>query len=196
MKRIIRLTESDLTRIVKRVIMEQTNQKVNQDVINRWERVIDDLKITFKYIFERTLDKTFDRKTDYETPLFTFLDNLKNKPTNPSDKITEFSKEDKSMLRSRLTDVNNPYRPLGVNIKVLEDDFFYIIKQLNEVALMEPSKVNNINSYFSEKSGILTKWNEYVNKYQSKYLVPGRKATIALPTKKLTTIPTSSNELI
>lgn len=194
MKKVIRLTESDLSRIVKRVIFEQANQEVDQNIINKWKQAIDDLKITFKHIFDRTLDKTVDSRKDYETPLFTFLDNLKNKPTNPSGKITVFSNNDLSNLEFRLTDVDNYNRPLGVNRKIFGDTFVNIIKQLNEVALMEPSKVNNINSYFGKKSDRVISWNNYLNKRRD-YLVPGRKATIDLPTKKLTTIPTSTHNV-
>lgn len=194
MKKVIRLTESDLSRIVKRVIFEQANQEVDQNIINKWEQAIDALKTTFKHIFDRTLDKTVDSRKDYETPLFTFLDNLKNKPTNPSGKITVFSNNDLSNLEFRLTDVDNYNRPLGVNRKIFGDTFVNIIKQLNEVALMEPSKVNNINSYFGKKSDRVISWNNYLNKRRD-YLVPGRKATIDLPTKKLTTIPTSTHNV-
>lgn len=194
MKKVIRLTESDLSRIVKRVIFEQANQEVDQNIINKWEQAIDALKTTFKHIFDRTLDKTVDRRRDYETPLLTFLDNLKNKPTNPSGKITVFSNNDLSNLKFRLTDVDNYNRPLGVNRKIFGDTFVNIIKQLNEVALMEPSKVNNINSYFGKKSDRVISWNNYLNKRRD-YLVPGRKATIDLPTKKLTTIPASTHNV-
>lgn len=194
MKKVIRLTESDLSRIVKRVIFEQANQEVDQNIINKWEQAIDALKTTFKHIFDRTLDKTVDRRRDYETPLLTFLDNLKNKPTNPSGKITVFSNNDLSNLKFRLTDVDNYNRPLGVNIKIFDDTFVNIINRLNEVALMEPSKVNNINSYFGKKSDRVISWNNYLNKRRD-YLVPGRKATIDLPTKKLTTIPASTHNV-
>jgi hypothetical protein len=79
MKKIIRLTESDLTRIIKRVIMEQeTNGKELEFIlVKNFLRTIKP-EITLKRSDYNNVDSLFENFTDEEEP----LDTLKQKYMN------------------------------------------------------------------------------------------------------------------
>jgi hypothetical protein len=81
MKRIIRLTESDLTRIVKNTINENINQS-SEDFRGIWRRVtaaLEDLNVEIKKGDTRKIEESKDSVKHHIRRMENILDELKRK---------------------------------------------------------------------------------------------------------------------
>jgi len=89
MKRIIRLTESDLTRIVRRVISEQNKPVDKTSIRSRFRVLLNVIKPLVISIFDKTYIREIDGNDKIKTMSMALLDNTIKKLIDPSINITK-----------------------------------------------------------------------------------------------------------
>lgn len=87
MKKVIRLTESDLTKIVRRVISEQN--KPSNDIKVRLRALLNNIKPLVSSIFEKTYIREIDGNDKIKTMSMSLLDNTIKKLVDPTINITK-----------------------------------------------------------------------------------------------------------
>ena len=186
MKRIIRLTENDLTRIVKRVIKEQATppapslEGYDKDYLLR---LMSDANNILSDIFKRTYDEDYDEgdKVKYFiTKMFNeFIQKITN--INYAIKITPINY---SEIYQRLGNTSKSEERLTV---LSEDDIKIILKFISYLNRLSTAPTNDI--FVSEfKNSFKRNLKEFLNKIKNVRVKSNMKS---LPTKPLEQIPTN-----
>ena len=186
MKRIIRLTENDLTRIVKRVIKEQATppapslEDYDKDYLLR---LMSDANNILSDIFKRTYDEDYDEgdKVKYFiTKMFNeFIQKITN--INYAIKITPINY---SEIYQRLGNTSKSEERLTV---LSEDDIKIILKFISYLNRLSTAPTNDI--FVSEfKNSFKRNLKEFLNKIKNVRVKSNMKS---LPTKPLEQIPTN-----
>jgi hypothetical protein len=92
MKKVIRLTESDLTRIVKRVISEE-NEKLDDKKV-QFRFLLNNIKPLVSSVFDKTYIREIDGKDKIKTMSMALLDNTTKKLVDPTINITNSNLDD------------------------------------------------------------------------------------------------------
>lgn len=138
MKRIIRLTESDLTRIVRRVISEQKNPSNDKKV--RVRVLLNNIKPLVSDIFEKTYIREIDGNDKIKTMSMALLDNTIKKLIDPTINIT----------KSNLDKNEFYYRVFGGSKRKEEIDILRAGgRGPKEAFFVDEETFKNLNSFFT-----------------------------------------------
>ena len=185
MKRIIRLTENDLTRIVKRVIKEQATPpapKLEEYDKEYLLRLMTEANNILSDIFKRTYDEGYDEgdKVKYFiTKMFNeFIQKITN--INYVMKLTPLNFRE---IEDRLGDMSRSGRLTVLS----EDDIKIILKFISYLNHLSTAPTNDI--FVSEfKNSFKRNLKEFLNKIKNVRVKSNMKS---LPTKPLEQIPTN-----
>ena len=138
MKKVIRLTESDLTKIVRRVISEQKNPSDDKKVRVRF--LLNNIRPLVSDIFEKTYIKEIDGNDKKKTMSMALLDNTIKKLIDPTINIT----------KSNLDKNEFYYRVFGGSKRKEEIDILRAGgRGPKEAFFVDEETFKNLNSFFT-----------------------------------------------
>lgn len=186
MKRIIRLTENDLTRIVKRVIKEQstpTSAKLEEYDKEYLLRLMSESNNILSDIFKRTYDEYYDEADKVKYLINKMFNEYTQKITNIN-YVMKLTPLDFREIEKRFGNISRSTERLTA---LSQEDINIILKFINYLNHLSNAPTNEI--FVSEfKNSFKRNLKEFLNKIKNVKVQSNMKS---LPTKPLQQIPTN-----